>query len=162
MHYLFFVYLPHARQTTWTDFSASNMRSALHRVPDLSLIPRDGRGVSADPIRISAAQRIVRYTNQIRYSARRIEGRIRRLRRCRRGHATSPGIGVKPSFYLTRSTSSQVVCSEGARKNPAPVFFCLLAACAADDLDRHNVRQICAQHYTAFRTCRSFLATAAV
>ena len=35
---------------------ASDMRSALHRVPDLSLVPRDGRGVSAEPIRISAAQ----------------------------------------------------------------------------------------------------------
>ena len=29
------------------------------------------------------------------------EGRIRLLRRCRRACATSPGIGVKPSFYLS-------------------------------------------------------------
>ena len=32
---------------------------------------------------------------------RQIEGRIRLLRRCRRACATSPGIGVKPSFYLS-------------------------------------------------------------
>jgi hypothetical protein len=32
------------------------MRSALRRCPDLSLVPRDGIVVTADPTRISAAQ----------------------------------------------------------------------------------------------------------
>ena len=88
----------------------------------LSVAPRTCRsfltaGATQTPILPSSRRtKDTEMCNLIRYSAQRIEGRIRRLRRCRRGHATSPGIGVKPSFCLTRSTSSQVVCSEGARK----------------------------------------------
>ena len=98
----------------------------------LSVAPRTCRsfltaGATQTPILPSSRRtKDTEMCNLIRYSARRIEGRIRRLRRCRRGHATSPGIGVKPSFYLTRSTSSQVVCSKGARKKSCACFFVYL------------------------------------
>ena len=116
------------------DWGRHNVRRSLGR---LCVAPRTCRsfltaGATQKPILPSSRRtKDTEMCNLIRYLARRIEGRIRRLRRCRRGYATSPGIGAKPSFYLTRSTSSQVVCSKGARKNPAPVFFCLLAACPA-------------------------------
>ena len=45
------------------------------------------------------------------------EGRIRRLRRCRRACATSPGIGVKPSFRLR--SQSRYKSSRQRRSNKA-------------------------------------------
>ena len=86
-----------------TTLSAPDMRSALRRVPDLSR-KHDGRGVNADPIRISDAQAHIPFTTF--RSAQGLEGRIRRLISWRRsvsddksGHEIKAFQGLRQRRY---------------------------------------------------------------
>ena len=80
--------------TTYIDFEHNDCEVGITPRPGLAAFS-GGRVVNAYPPSQSLCSRVYR-----KGLVRQIEGRIRLLRRCRRACATSPGIGVKPSFYL--------------------------------------------------------------